>query len=97
MGTKDSVVHTQPFTPGSHVFLLREHLICLLTEISLSTHFLHKNVSEFSFVVLPFYPWETGVEVESQPANLGKDQPISAIFPFFYIPYICIDIHLFPL
>lgn len=45
MGTKDSVVHTQPFTPGSHVFLLREHLICLLTEISLSTHFLHKNVS----------------------------------------------------
>lgn len=97
MGTKDSVAHIQPFTPGSHVLLLKEHLICLLTEISLSTHFLHKNVSGFSFVVLPLDPWETEVEVESQPANLGKDQPIRAIFPFFYIPYICIDIHLFPL
>ena len=45
MGTKDNVVHTQPFTPGGHTLLLKEHLICLLTEISFSAHFLHKNVS----------------------------------------------------
>ena len=45
--------------------------------------------------MLPLYPWETGVEVESQPANLGKDQPINAIFLFSI--YMHWYMYLFPL